>query len=79
MGPSRTFCATDCQDNGAIYEGNSKLFIYGIDTINVKNPCLEVEPGSGSLSPVVTHIDNQGSVHDVFNTAVVAAYMRQSA
>jgi len=77
MGPARTFCSTDCQDNGAIYEGNSKLFIYGIDTINVKNLVSE---GTGtSLTPIVTHRDNQGAIHDVFQTAVVAAYLRQSA
>src|SRR5262245_51308392 len=78
MGPSRTFCSTDCQDNGAIYEGNSKLFVYGIDTVNVKNLVLEHEPGTDSLSAIVTHADNRGAVHDVFNTAVVAAYLKQS-
>lgn len=77
MGPARTFCSTDCQENGAIYEGNSKLFIYGIDTINIEN--LVLEGSDGKLVPVVTHKDNQGAVHDVFQTAIVAAYLRQSA
>ena len=78
MGPARTFCSTDCQDNGAIYEGNSKLFAYGIDTINVKNLILEGEPSIGNPSAAVTHAANQGAVHDVFRTALVAAYLRQS-
>jgi len=79
MGPARTFCSTDCQDNGAIYEGNSKFFAYGVDTINVKNLILEGKPGSDSLSAVVTHAANQGAIHDVFGTAIVAAYLSQSA
>jgi len=78
MGPSRTFCSVDCQDNGAIYEGNSKFFAYGIDTINVKNLILESGSSINSLSTVVTHAANQGNVHDVFQTAVVAAYLRES-
>jgi glucan 1,3-beta-glucosidase len=77
MGPARTFCSADCQDNGAIYEGNSKLFAYGISTINVKNLILEGEPPN-SLSAVATHAANQGAIHDVFQTALVAAYLRQS-
>jgi len=76
MGPSRTFCSVDCQDNGAIYENNSKLSIYGLDTINVKN--LVLERRDGKLTEVVTHADNQGGTFDVFKTAVVAAYLRQS-
>ncbi len=73
MGPARTFCSTDCQDNGAWYEGNSKLFAYGVNSINVKNGVLE-----GPSKPVVVHAANQGAVHDVFQTSVVAAYLRQS-
>ncbi|KAK0644443.1 glycoside hydrolase family 55 protein [Cercophora newfieldiana] len=76
MGPSRTFCSVDCQDNGAIYEGNSKLFIYGLDTINVKN--LVLEGRNDKLTNAVTHADNQGGSFDVFKMAVVAAYLRQS-
>jgi glucan 1,3-beta-glucosidase len=76
MGPSRTLCSVDCQDNGAIYQGNSKLFVYGIGSINVKNLVSEVA-GSG-LNSIVTHTANQGAVHDIFQTAVVAAYLRQS-
>ncbi len=82
MGPQRTFCAADCQDNGALYAGNERLFAYGIGTINVKNLILEEKTaGSGvgvKLTAVVTHADNQGAVHDVFQTAVVAAYLRES-
>ena len=78
MGPQRTFCSTDCQNNGAIYEGNSKLFAYGIDTINVKNLILEGDANKGGLTAVATHAANQGAIHDVFRTALVAAYLRQS-
>jgi glucan 1,3-beta-glucosidase len=78
MGPSRTFCSTDCQDNGAIYEANSRLFVYGLEAINVKNLVLEPDTGGATLSAIVTHDDNRGSVHDVFSTSVVAAYLRQS-
>ncbi|KAH8894478.1 glycoside hydrolase family 55 protein [Thozetella sp. PMI_491] len=78
MGPSRTFCSTDCQDNGAIYEGNSRFFVYGLEAINVKNLVLEPEAGGTTISAIVTHDENRGSVHDVFSTSVVAAYLRQS-
>lgn len=78
MGPQRTFCSTDCQDNGALYDGNSKLFIYGIGTINVKNMVLESVSGV-KKKVVVTHAANQGAKHDVFDTGVVAAYLGQSA
>jgi glucan 1,3-beta-glucosidase len=77
MGPSRTLCSADCQDNGAIYQGNSKLFVYGIGAINVKN--LVSESSGAGLNAIVTHTANQGSVHDIFQTAVVAAYLKQSA
>ena len=82
MGPARTFCSTDCQDNGALYEGNSKLFVYGLDTINVKNLVLRqlssASIGTSALSPVVAHADNRGAIHDVFSTAIVAAFLEQS-
>jgi glucan 1,3-beta-glucosidase len=77
MGPSRTLCSVDCQDNGAIYQGNSKLYVYGIGSINVKNLVSE-DTGSG-LTSIVTHAANQGSLHDIFQTAVVAAYLKESA
>ncbi|CAK7200150.1 hypothetical protein SEUCBS139899_002840 [Sporothrix eucalyptigena] len=76
MGPARTFCSADCQDNGAWYEGNKRLFVFGLDTINVKNLVLE-GTGPTSLAATVTHADNRGAVHDVFNTAIVAAYLKQ--
>jgi glucan 1,3-beta-glucosidase len=82
MGPARTFCSTDCQDNGGLYQGNSKLFVYGIGTINVKNLVSESVSGTGSgsesLNSIATHAANQGAVHDVFQTAIVAAYLKQS-
>jgi glucan 1,3-beta-glucosidase len=78
MRPSRTLCSVDCQDNGAIYQGNSKLFLYGIGTINVKNLVSE-STAAGGLNSIVTHAANQGSVHDIFQTGVVAAYLKQSA
>jgi hypothetical protein len=77
-GPSQNFCSTDCQDNGAIYQGNSRFFAYGVDTINVHNLVIELSPDGKSLTPIVTHEANQGNIHDIFLTAVVAAYLRQS-
>jgi len=77
MGPARTLCSIDCQDNGGLYQGNSKLFVYGIGSINVKN--LVSESAGTGLSAIVTHAANQGSVHDIFQTAVVAVYLKQSA
>ena len=77
-GPARKMCSTPCQENGAIYGGNSKLFVYGLDAINVKNLVLEMNSVNGSLAAVVTHADNLGPVKDVFDTTVVAAYLRQS-
>src|SRR3569833_1626224 len=79
MGPARTFCSTDCQDNGAIYEGNSNFFAFGVVLFFVLYLILEGKPGSDSLSAGVTHAANQGAIHDVFGTAIVAAYLSQSA
>ncbi|KAJ4367429.1 hypothetical protein N0V83_007011 [Neocucurbitaria cava] len=76
MGPQRTFCSTDCQDNGALYDGNTNLFAYGLSSINVKN--LVSESGGGNLKAIATHAANQGAIHDVFQTAIIAAYLRQS-
>ena len=78
MGPARTFCANDCQDNAAIFENNSKFFAFGITTINSKT--LVLEPGAGGKGYVaaVTHAANGANVKDVFQTAAVAAYLKQS-
>ena len=77
MGLVRTLCSVDCQDNGGLYQGNSKLFVYGFGSINVKNLVFE-SVGTG-LSAIVTHAANQGFVYDIFQTAVVAAYLTQGA
>jgi glucan 1,3-beta-glucosidase len=80
-GPSRTMCSTDCQDNAVMYEDNSKLYSFGVSTINNKNMVLEPTSGSGTskYAVVVARATNNAGVKDIFQTAVMAAYIRQSA
>lgn len=77
-GPNRTFCSTDCQDNAVFYENNSKLFSYGITAINNANLVVETGPADNRYVAIATHADNEGIIKDVFNSGVVAAYLRQS-
>lgn len=77
-GPNRTFCAGDCQDNAVFYEHNSKLFSYGISTINDKNLVLESGPDGSEKRVIVTHKGNEASKEAIFDTAVMPAYLRQS-
>jgi glucan 1,3-beta-glucosidase len=77
-GPSRTFCASDCQDNAALYDNNPKLFSFGISTINSRTLILESGVGGDKDVAQVNRTDNSGTAHDGFNTGVVAAYLRQS-
>ena len=78
-GPNRAMCSTDCQDNAIFYENNSKLFSYGVSTINNKNLIVESGPGRNLYKAAVTHVGNEAANKDVFKTAVMAAYLRQSA
>ncbi|TVY68952.1 Glucan endo-1,3-beta-glucosidase [Lachnellula suecica] len=78
-GPTRTFCSTDCQMNAAMYENNSRLFSYGISTINSQNLILESGVGGDKDVAAVPRTANSGATHDSFNTGVMAAYLRQSA
>ena len=74
-GPSRTFCADDCQDNAALYESNEKLFVYGLTTINNKNMILELK--GKTATPVATRAANTGGIIDgLFRSATVAAFFR---
>ncbi|KAF2024187.1 family 55 glycoside hydrolase [Setomelanomma holmii] len=77
-GPNRTFCSTDCQDSAVFYENNKRLVSYGISTINNANLVVESGPGGSEYKPAVTHKGNEASKKDVFDSAVVAAYLRQS-
>jgi len=89
-GPSRAMCASDCQESAALYgTDNARVHVYGFSTINSKNLILEGPAtnsgrnGNGSASGVdvvATRAANAGQVHDgLFKTAIVAAYLRQSA
>jgi glucan 1,3-beta-glucosidase len=78
-GFSRTMCSTDCQDNAALYEGNSKMFVYGFSTINSKNLIIETSGNSSTASVGATRVDNSGNPYDGFKTGVLAAYFKQSA
>ncbi|KUJ10056.1 pectin lyase-like protein [Mollisia scopiformis] len=77
-GPSRTFCATDCQDNAALYESSSKVFTYGISTINSKTLILESGVGGDKDVAEVVRTANSGAAHDGFPTGIMAAYLRMS-
>jgi glucan 1,3-beta-glucosidase len=77
-GPNRTFCSTNCQDNAVFYENNTKLFSYGIAAVNNANLIVETGPAGNKNVPIATLADNEGIIKDVFNTGVVAAYLRQS-
>ena len=76
-GPTRAFCASDCQGHAALYEANSKMFVYGFSTINSKNLILHGS-GNGTLA-AIPHTTNPGTAHDGFGTASLAAYFGQSA
>jgi len=78
-GPSRSMCSTDCQDNAVFYENNSKLFSFGVSTINNKNLVLESGPNNSKYAVAVAHASTGAAVKDIFQTAVMAAYLRQSA
>lgn len=80
-GPNRTFCETDCQDNAALFEGNERLFSYGISTINDAN--LILAKGSGGAlvqaAPKTQNAANSGGATAIGTVgAVVAAYLEQS-
>ncbi|KAK3321756.1 glycoside hydrolase family 55 protein [Apodospora peruviana] len=85
-GPSRTMCsiATDkkCgQGIAALYEGNSRMSVYGFSTINAENLIVEGSSSGGNSSTkgvTVSRTANLGSPHDGFGTAQVAAYLRQA-
>lgn len=79
-GPSRTFCATDCQDNAGFYENNSKMFVYGFSTINSRTAILESGVAGDKTFPEVNRTANSGSTFGgQFATGIMAAYLRQSA
>jgi glucan 1,3-beta-glucosidase len=79
-GPSRSYCSTDCQDNAALFDSNSKMHVYGFSTINSKNLILESGVAGNTAQPVAVGMRtaNSGSLHDGFKTGVIAAYLRQS-
>ncbi|KAF2830766.1 family 55 glycoside hydrolase [Ophiobolus disseminans] len=78
-GPDRTFCSKDCQDNAVLYENNKRLVAYGVSTINNANLVVESGPGGSRYKVAVPHKGNEAAKKDVFDSAVVAAYLRQSA
>ena len=85
-GPSRAMCASDCQESAALYgTDNARVHVYGFSTINSKNLILEGSASAATnsgrnASVVATRTANVGQVHDgLFKTAIVAAYLRQSA
>lgn len=45
----------NCQDNNAIYEGNSKFSSMASTQLNVKDLVLKSESGSDRLSVIITH------------------------
>ncbi|GAB1315552.1 Family 55 glycoside hydrolase [Madurella fahalii] len=55
-GPDRTMCTDDCQDSAALYESNSKLYVYGLSTVNNKN--LILEKAGNTTTPVATRVNN---------------------
>jgi glucan 1,3-beta-glucosidase len=77
-GPSRTFCSTDCQNNAALYDSNSKLFVYGMSTINSRTLILESGVGGNKNVAEVNRTAVSGAAHDGFNTGIMGAYLRQS-
>jgi len=78
-GYSRTFCSDDCQENAVLYESNSKMYVYGIATMNSKNMVLESGVNGNETFAVGVRTDNSAAQHDSFQAAVIAAYLRQSA
>ncbi|KAK5657995.1 hypothetical protein OQA88_2549 [Cercophora sp. LCS_1] len=77
-GPKREMCTSDCQDNAVLYEKNSRLFVYGLSTINNKNLVIERTGGEDTATVAASRAENTGAGHDGFSNAIVAAYLRQS-
>jgi len=80
-GPTQGLCTGDCQANGVLYENNTKLFSYGISTINVKNLIMETGPGGNKNAILAPRTSNMGNGLAGFPQnvpAYVAAYLRQS-
>ncbi|KAK4450929.1 pectate lyase superfamily protein-domain-containing protein [Podospora aff. communis PSN243] len=77
-GPNRTMCTSDCQHNAVLYENNSRLFVYGLSTINNKNLVIERVAGEDAATVAASRAENSGSGIDGFSNAIVAAYLRQS-
>jgi len=80
-GPSQSLCTGDCQTTADLFENNSKLFAYGISTINDKNLVMETGPGGNKRVNAVTKAANLGTPLAGFTVdvpAFVAAYFRQS-
>jgi glucan 1,3-beta-glucosidase len=80
-GPTQSLCTGECQTNAVLYERNSRLFSYGISTINSKNLVMESGPGGGIHSIAVTRDANIGNSLAGFALdvpAFMAAYFRQS-
>ena len=71
-------CSTDCQENAIFYENNTKLYSYGIGTINNRNLVVESGPGGTKYAVAVTSAANNAGVKDIFKTAIAVAYLRQS-
>lgn len=76
-GPTRAMCTADCQESAALYEGNSRMHVYGLSTINSKN--LILERSGSAVSAAAPRTANAGAVFDgLFKTGVVAAYLKMS-
>jgi glucan 1,3-beta-glucosidase len=73
-------CSVDtCQTNAVIYENNTKLYGYGVSTINSKNMIVESGVAGDKNVAIVTHAANLGAAFNGFQPSVMAAYLRQSA
>ncbi|KAH8647050.1 glycoside hydrolase family 55 protein [Tricladium varicosporioides] len=73
-------CSADsCQTNAVIYENNTKLYSYGVSTINCKNMIVESGVGGNKNVAIVTRAANNGVAFNGFQPGVMAAYFRQSA
>ncbi|KAK0622666.1 glycoside hydrolase family 55 protein [Immersiella caudata] len=77
-GSNREMCTSDCQHNAVLYENNSRLFVYGLSTINNKNLVIERAGGEQATTVAASRVENSGSGIGGFNNAIVAAYLRQS-
>ncbi len=78
-GPSQAIYSGDCETNAVQYENNTKMYSYGISTINGKILALEIGFREDSYAIIVTQAANSGdqlASFTQYKSAICAGYFR---